>query len=92
MLGNSANLVTVILGVIFMVGFAWRVLRKLTQIVRLLRALLTLSTDVAALKISAATEARWRAEAEQRIAALERLGTVHTIATTTETVEVHHAP
>jgi hypothetical protein len=36
-LGNAANLVTVLGGVFVLIAFGWRVLRRLAEIVRLLR-------------------------------------------------------
>ena len=64
-LGNAANAVTVVSALVVVAAFCWRVLRRLSQIVHLLR-------EVATLKVTV-TDHGLRIAALERFAALEHV-------------------
>jgi hypothetical protein len=66
MLGNAANGFTVLLGAAACLLFFYKTVRRLGEIVRLLRSILTLTQEVATLKLG-------QVEQGLRLSAVERL-------------------
>lgn len=72
-LSSTSNVFAIIASAVAIITFGWRVLRKLTEIVRLLRQVIALNADVRVLKANAVTAAKHLELHDRQIDALNRV-------------------